>query len=172
MTVRGAASSRIEDRPRGERLAPDLVHRGTAYNAEALCIWPASARIYTFRVKQSACPCHGLPPSPGDPAYAGRGYGAATPALVAPRFCSFLIAAGSRVALAVVLAAVMATCGGRIWADQEGPQGIRLHWYTRETSIDAATRRAAEHCQNWGKHTVLLEEFTDADVTVARFACR
>ncbi len=72
----------------------------------------------------------------------------------------------------LVLVAALAACGGRIWADQESPQGVRLHWYTREASIDAATRRAAEHCQLWEKHAVLLEEFTDADVTVARFACR
>ncbi len=83
-----------------------------------------------------------------------------------------MVAAGSRAALAVALAAGMAACGGRNWADQESPQGIRLHWYTREASIDAATRKAAEHCQLWGKHAVLLEEFTDADVTVADFACR
>ncbi len=41
----------------------------------------------------------------------------------------------------------------------------------REASIDAATRKATQHCQMWGKQAFLVEEFVD-DVTVARFACR
>src|SRR5260370_13224521 len=53
-----------------------------------------------------------------------------------------------RVALAAAgMALGMAACAARIWRDEATPQGVRLHWYTNEASIDAATAQAAPYCQ-------------------------
>lgn len=65
----------------------------------------------------------------------------------------------------------LAGCSGRIWLDHQSEAGATLHWYTRETTIDAAKLRAAEHCQRFGKRARLLDEFEDSDVTTAHFAC-
>jgi hypothetical protein len=56
---------------------------------------------------------------------------------------------GWKAALAALgLAAALTACSGRIWVDQEGPQTIRLHWYTSEASIGEATAKADRHCQD------------------------
>ncbi len=74
---------------------------------------------------------------------------------------------------ALTLALALSACAsGRIWLDHDSPDGISLHWYTRETTIDDARAEATTHCQAWGKHAVLLDEFEDQDVTTAHFACR
>lgn len=72
----------------------------------------------------------------------------------------------------LALALALAGCAGRIWVDQSSPQGIRIHWYTQESTIDIAHGMAVEHCQEHGKGAVLLRLFEDHDVTVADFACR
>lgn len=73
--------------------------------------------------------------------------------------------------LALVLA-LAACASGRIWLDHDSPDGITLHWYTKETTIDAARAEANNHCQARGRHALLLDEFEDRDVTTAHFACR
>lgn len=74
---------------------------------------------------------------------------------------------------ALLLAMALAACAsGRIWLDHDSPDGITLHWYTKETTIDAARAEANNHCQAWAKQAVLLDEFEDRDVTTAHFACR
>jgi len=70
------------------------------------------------------------------------------------------------------MAVCVAACAGRIWRDEASPQGVRLHWYTGEASIDDARAEAARDCRAGGKRAELVEEFIDHDVTVARFACR
>lgn len=70
------------------------------------------------------------------------------------------------------LAAALAGCGGVVLVDQESQQGIKLHWYNDEGSIDTATRKAERHCRRWDKHAFLVKEFVDDTVTVARFECR
>jgi hypothetical protein len=70
------------------------------------------------------------------------------------------------------MALSVAGCAEHIWRDEASPQGVRLHWYTNETSIDDARAEAARYCQAWQKRAELREEFIDNDVTVARFACR
>jgi hypothetical protein len=81
--------------------------------------------------------------------------------------------AGWRVALAAgAMALSVAACAARIWRDEATPQGVRLHWYTNEASIDDAKAEAGRYCQGWNKRAELLEEFIDDDVTVARFGCR
>jgi hypothetical protein len=80
---------------------------------------------------------------------------------------------GWRVALAAGgMALGVAGCAARIWRDEASPQGVRLHWYTNEASIDDARAEAARYCQAWHKPAELIEELIDDDVTVARFACR
>ncbi len=66
----------------------------------------------------------------------------------------------------------VAACAARIWRDQASEEGMRLHWYTKEASIDDARAEAARYCKARERRAELLEEFIDADVTVARFACR
>ena len=81
--------------------------------------------------------------------------------------------AGWRVALAAAgMALGAAACAAPIWRDEATPQGVRLHWYANEASIDDARAEAARYCQAQGKRAELLEEFIDDDVTVARFGCR
>ncbi len=76
-------------------------------------------------------------------------------------------------ALATVgVALSVAACAARIWRDQASEEGMRLHWYTKEASIDDARAEAARYCNARDRRAELLEEFIDADVTVARFACR
>jgi hypothetical protein len=77
---------------------------------------------------------------------------------------------GWRAAPALLLA--LAGCAGRLWVDQASADGITLHWYTREATIDTAHAEALEHCRGYGKGVVLLDEFADQDITRARFACR
>ena len=66
----------------------------------------------------------------------------------------------------------VAACAARIWRDQASDEGVRLHWYTKEASIDDARAEAAQYCQARDKRAELEDEFIDEDVTVARFACR
>lgn len=66
----------------------------------------------------------------------------------------------------------LAGCAGRVWLDQASPDGITLHWYTRDATIGIAHAEAAEHCRRFGKGAVLLDEFEDQDITTAHFACR
>ena len=75
-------------------------------------------------------------------------------------------------ALLCGLALLVSGCAGRIWVDQDNTEGIRLHWYTKEASIEDATARAREHCRPLGKEAVLEREFEDRDITEAVFACR
>jgi hypothetical protein len=75
-------------------------------------------------------------------------------------------------ALALAGALALSGCAGRIWLDHESGTGATLHWYTRETTIDAARARAEEHCRHLAKRAVLLDEFEDQDITTAHFACR
>jgi hypothetical protein len=75
-------------------------------------------------------------------------------------------------AVALGAAFAVSACGGRIWADREGPDGLRLHWYTQEATIEEAGARADEHCRPLGKEAVMTEEFEDQDITQAVFACR
>jgi len=75
-------------------------------------------------------------------------------------------------AAAHVLAFCLAGCTGRVWTDAATADAIRLRWYTRETTIDAARSKAEAHCQGVGKQAALGNEFEDGDVTVATFACR
>jgi hypothetical protein len=78
-----------------------------------------------------------------------------------------------RVALAVgALVLSLAACAARIWRDEATPQGVRLHWYTNEASIDDARAEAARYCRAGGARAELQDEFIDNDVTVAHFACR
>ena len=70
------------------------------------------------------------------------------------------------------MAVLLAGCAGRIWTDQSTPQGLALHWYTKETTVEAATAEAETHCRNFGTHAVLLGEFEDQDITRAQYACR
>jgi len=80
---------------------------------------------------------------------------------------------GWRVALAAGgMALSVAACAARIWRDEATPQGVRLHWYTNEASINEARAEAARYCQAQAKRAELVEELVDDDVTVARFACR
>jgi hypothetical protein len=80
---------------------------------------------------------------------------------------------GWRVALvASAMALTVAACAGRIWRDEADADGLRLHWYTGEVSIDEARAEAARYCQASARHAQLEDEFIDQDVTVARFACR
>jgi len=80
---------------------------------------------------------------------------------------------GWRVALAAGgMALTVAACAARIWRDEASAEGVRLHWYTNEASLEDATAEAARHCRAWAKRAEFLEEFIDDDVTVARFACR
>jgi len=65
-----------------------------------------------------------------------------------------------------------AGCAGRLWVDRASAEGVRLHWYTREATMDIARAAAAENCRRYGKGAVLLDEFEDRDVTTANFACR
>lgn len=69
------------------------------------------------------------------------------------------------------LTALLAGCAGRIWVDHEDAGSIRLHWYTKENSIDAARARAQEHCGSLGKKALLIDEFEDRDVQTAYFLC-
>jgi hypothetical protein len=73
---------------------------------------------------------------------------------------------------AIFVLVVLAGCAGRVWRDHADADGIALHWYTREATVDIAHAEAAEHCRSFGKHAELLAEFEDHDVTRARFACR
>lgn len=82
-----------------------------------------------------------------------------------------MTAARRRLAI-VCFAAGLAGCGAVIMVDQESPQGVKLHWYNDEGSIDAATRKAERHCRRGDKQAILVEEFVDDDVTTARFECR
>jgi hypothetical protein len=75
-------------------------------------------------------------------------------------------------AIAAGVALGLAACVGRIWRDEADANGLRLHWYTKEASIDEARAEAARYCRDRGKRAELRDEFTDRDVTVARFACR
>ena len=75
-------------------------------------------------------------------------------------------------AAAPALLLALAGCAGRLWVDQASADGITLHWYTREATIDTAHAEALEHCRGYGKGVVLLDEFADQDITRARFACR
>ena len=70
------------------------------------------------------------------------------------------------------LALTLAACAGRIWRDEADADGVRLHWYTGNASIDDARVEAARYCQASSKRAELQDEFIDRDVTVARFACR
>lgn len=56
--------------------------------------------------------------------------------------------------------------------DRSGPDGIEMHWYTADSSIDAAMAEAEAYCRPLGKHALLTREFEDQDVTTAHFACR
>lgn len=62
-------------------------------------------------------------------------------------------------------------CSGRIWREDASADGIRLHWYTREVTIDFARAEALEHCSRFGRRPELIREFADQDVTSADFAC-
>jgi hypothetical protein len=88
---------------------------------------------------------------------------------VAPQEPGTIVKAMASIA---VLSAVLAGCAGRIWLDRQSPDGISLHWYTREASIDTAQATAQEHCRGFGKEAILVEDFEDQDITRARFACR
>jgi hypothetical protein len=73
----------------------------------------------------------------------------------------------------IALASLLAGCAsGRIWTDESAPQGIALHWYTKEVSIDAAKAAADAHCRQAGRRAVLVREFEDQDITRAQFDCR
>jgi hypothetical protein len=72
---------------------------------------------------------------------------------------------------AALLTALLAGCAGRIWVDHEDASSIRLRWYTKENSIDAALARAQEHCASFGKKALLIDEFEDRDVQTAYFLC-
>jgi hypothetical protein len=70
------------------------------------------------------------------------------------------------------VALTLTGCAERIWRDEADADGVRLHWYTGEVSIDEARAEAVRYCQASGKRAELHDEFIDDDVTVARFACR
>jgi hypothetical protein len=70
------------------------------------------------------------------------------------------------------MALSLAACAGRIWRDEAAEQGVRLHWYNDEGSIDGARAEAARYCKARNKRAELLEGFVDHDVTWARFAWR
>lgn len=72
---------------------------------------------------------------------------------------------------AAAVALTLGACATRIWRDEADPEGVRLHWYTNQVSIDEARGEAARYCQARDKHAVLRDEFIDRDVTVARFVC-
>lgn len=74
--------------------------------------------------------------------------------------------------IGVLLLLALLGCAGRIWRDHADADGIALHWYTREASVDIARAAAAEHCRGFGKRAELVSEFEDQDVTRATFACR
>jgi hypothetical protein len=38
----------------------------------------------------------------------------------------------------VLAGLLLAGCTGRIWTDEATPKSITLHWYTTETTIEAA----------------------------------
>ena len=76
-----------------------------------------------------------------------------------------------RVGAAIVLA-VLAGCAGGPTIDRDDPGGVELHWYNWQSSFKDAADLARDHCKAHGKSAVLASEFTDRDVTRARFDCR
>jgi hypothetical protein len=72
----------------------------------------------------------------------------------------------------VLLLLALVGCAGRVWRDHADADGIALHWYTREATINIARAAAAEHCSDFGKRAELVSEFEDHDITRASFACR
>ncbi len=62
-------------------------------------------------------------------------------------------------------------CTGRLWQEHADADGITLHWYTRESTMDTVRDEAIEHCSLYGKRAELLREFEDQDMTTASFAC-
>jgi hypothetical protein len=50
--------------------------------------------------------------------------------------------------------------------------GVTLRWYEWEGSFEQAGAKAEAHCRTVGRHAELIEEFTDGDASIARFACR
>jgi hypothetical protein len=73
--------------------------------------------------------------------------------------------------LGALLLLALADCTGRIWRENGTADGITLHWYTREVSMDEATGEAHEHCEAYGRRSRLVRVFEDQDTTTANFAC-
>jgi hypothetical protein len=77
----------------------------------------------------------------------------------------------------VLLASGLAACAdlpgvNRVEVAGSDANGITLRWYEWEGSFEQARAEAEAHCRTTGRHAELIEEFTDGDVSTARFACR
>lgn len=75
------------------------------------------------------------------------------------------------VAALALAALIVAGCAPDLAIDRASADGATLRWLTRDASIDEAEAAAATHCQRYDKRALLIEEFEDEDVTLARFAC-
>lgn len=71
----------------------------------------------------------------------------------------------------LVLLLTLVGCTGRLWQENADANGITLHWYTRESTMDVVHAEATEHCSLYGKRAELLREFEGPNMTTANFAC-
>lgn len=75
-------------------------------------------------------------------------------------------------AIGLAVLAGAAGCAGGPTVVQADPGGVALRWYNWQSSFADAAALAQEHCRSSGRSAVLASEFTDRDVTRARFDCR
>jgi hypothetical protein len=73
---------------------------------------------------------------------------------------------------AMVALAALVGCGTTPETMQSDTNQITLRWFKYGNSFDDAQRVAAAHCGSFAKRQQLMDDRTDRDVEIARFACR